>query len=83
MPVEEGISEMMRDELLQQIATLPASADVGIQIGDDHLDIVDVVAWGDGGFGALRCNANDYRDLLLAWRLQGQEPGPGSEPTID
>lgn len=60
---------MMRDELLQQIAALPADADVGIQIGDDHLDIADVLGWGDGSFGALRCHPSDLRDLLVAWRL--------------
>ncbi|GAA2641246.1 hypothetical protein [Paractinoplanes durhamensis] len=60
---------MMRDDLLQRIAALPANADVGIQIGDDHLDITDVIAWGDGDFGALRCHPNDVRDLLAAWGL--------------
>jgi hypothetical protein len=57
---------MMRDELIQQIAKLPADADVGIQIGDEHLDIAEVIAWGDGGFGALRCHPNDLHDLLAA-----------------
>jgi hypothetical protein len=42
---------MKRRELLQRIAALPPDADVGVQIGDDHLDISDVVAWGDGTFG--------------------------------
>lgn len=65
---------MMRDELLQQIAALPADADVGVQIGDDHLDIADVLTWG-GGFGALRCHPNDLRDLRLAWGLPG-DPVP-------
>jgi hypothetical protein len=64
---------MMRDELIQQIATLPADADVGIQLGDDHLDIVEVIAWGDGGFGALRCHPSDLRDVLAEWRLH--KPG--------
>ena len=57
---------MMRDELLQRIAALPADSDVGVQIGDDHLDIADVVPWGDGAFGALRCHASDLRDMLAA-----------------
>jgi hypothetical protein len=60
---------MRRDELMQQIATLPADADVGVQIGDDHLDVADVVPWGDGAFGALRCHSGDLRDLLVAWGL--------------
>jgi len=70
---------MMRDELMQQIATLPADADVGIQIGDDHLDIAEVLAWGDGSFGALRCHPNDLRDLLAERGLHNQERDP--EPT--
>ena len=60
---------MMRDELLRKIATLPAEADVGIAIGDDHLDIAEVGTWGNGQFGALKCDRNDLRDLLLAWGL--------------
>ena len=63
---------MMRDELLQRIAALPAGADVGIQVGDDHLDIADVVAWGNDSFGALRCHPNDLRDLLLAWGVPAE-----------
>jgi hypothetical protein len=60
---------MKRDELLQQIAALPVGADVGIQIGEDHLDIVEVDAWGEGQFGALRCQPNDLRDLQASWGL--------------
>lgn len=67
---------MMRDELLRQIAALPPDTDVGIQIGDEHLDVVSVVVWGDGNFGALRCQPNDYRDLIAAWGVpRGREPG--------
>jgi hypothetical protein len=40
---------MMRDELLTRIGALPADADVGIRIGDDQVDIADVVPWGEGG----------------------------------
>jgi hypothetical protein len=58
---------MKRRELLQRIAALPPDADVGVQIGDDHLDISDVVAWGDGTLGALRCHRGDLRDLFRAW----------------
>ncbi|MEV6842583.1 hypothetical protein [Actinoplanes sp. NPDC051411] len=39
---------MKRSELLRRILALPADADIGVQIGDDHLDISDVVAWGTG-----------------------------------
>jgi len=54
---------MMRDELLQRLAALPEDSDVGVQIGDDYLDITDVVPWGDGSFGALRCHSSDLRDM--------------------
>lgn len=64
---------MMRNELLHQIAALPADADVGIQLGDDHLDIAGVAAWGDGGFGALKCQPSDLRDVLLAWGLPQEQ----------
>ena len=60
---------MMRDELLQRLAALPEDSDVGVQIGDDYLDITDVVPWGDGSFGALRCHSSDLRDMLVAWEL--------------
>lgn len=60
---------MMRDELLQWIAGLPEGSDVGVQIGDDHLDIAEVIRWGDGTFGALRCQSSDLRDMLVAWEL--------------
>jgi hypothetical protein len=74
---------MMRDELLHWIAALPADSDVGVQIGDDHLDIAEVIRWGDGTFGALRCQSNDLRDMLMEWelplnvreRLAPSEPG--------
>lgn len=58
---------MKRDELLERISALPANVDIGIQVGDEHLDIVDVCPWGDGAFVALRCHAPDIRDVLLAW----------------
>ena len=60
---------MMRDELLERIAALPEDADVGVQIGDDHLDITDIVPWGDGTFVALRCHSSDVRDVLVSWKL--------------
>ncbi|RSM58057.1 hypothetical protein DMB66_30630 [Actinoplanes sp. ATCC 53533] len=60
---------MMRDELLQRIAALPADSDVGVQIGDDHLDIAEVIRWGNGTFGALRCHSSDLHDMVVAWEL--------------
>jgi hypothetical protein len=59
---------MKRSELLRRIRALPADADVGVQIGD-------VVAWGDGAFGALQCHRADLRDLFLAWK-----PAPTGQP---
>jgi hypothetical protein len=72
---------MKRDELLRTIAAMPAGVDMGIQIGDDYLDIAEVVEWGDGEFCALRCHPNDLRDVLAAWGLPGElrarlAPGP-------
>jgi hypothetical protein len=58
---------MMRDELLKQLSAVPENADVGIQLGDDHLDITDLVPWGGGEFVALRCHSADLRDVLLEW----------------
>lgn len=60
---------MMRDELLKLISALPADADVGIRLGDHHLDIGEVTPWGEGAFGALTCHPIDLRDVLLEWGL--------------
>jgi hypothetical protein len=60
---------MRRDDLLKQLSTLPPDTDIGIQIGSDHLDIADLVSWGDGGFVALKCHSVDLRDVLLEWGL--------------
>jgi hypothetical protein len=59
---------MMRNDLLTQLSALPPDADVGIQLGDDHLDIAGLVPWGDG-FVALTCHAGDLRDVLRDWGL--------------
>jgi hypothetical protein len=50
---------MRRDELLDRLHALPTGADVGVKIGDGHLDISDVVAWGSDAFGALTCRPED------------------------
>jgi hypothetical protein len=60
---------MKRDELVQQLSDLPPDTDIGIQIGDDHLDIADLVPWGNGGFVALKCHSGDLRDVLSEWGL--------------
>jgi hypothetical protein len=60
---------MKRDKLLRQLSALPDNVDIGIQIGADRLDVVDIVPWGGGRFAALRCCPGDLRDLLLAWGI--------------
>jgi hypothetical protein len=67
--------EMMRDELLKRITALPSEADVGVQIGDGHVEIADLVPWGDGNFIALKCHPNDLHDLLLEWGLPNEQRG--------
>jgi hypothetical protein len=60
---------MMRDELLEQLSAFPADANIGVRIGDSHLDITDLTPWGDEGFVDLQCHAADLRDVLLEWGL--------------
>jgi len=72
-PSERERIAMTRDELLQLIAAVPAGTDIGIQLGNEHLDIVDLVPWGDGQFIALKCHPTDLRDLLLAWELPREQ----------
>ena len=59
----------MRDELMDLISRLPRDVDIGVQIGNDHLDIADLKMWGDGRFVALRCDAADLRDVMADWGL--------------
>ena len=72
---------MTRDELLRRISALPPEVDIGVQVGDAHLDIADVVRWGDGTFVALRCHAGDLRDLLREWGVPGGEGDRGGQRT--
>jgi hypothetical protein len=65
---------MMRDDLLRQLSALPPEVDVGIQIGDDHLDIADLVCWGDG-FVVLTCHSGDLRDVLCDRDRPSQRTG--------
>jgi len=60
---------MLRDELLKQLSTLPADTNIGVQIGDQHLDVTDLTPWGDEGFVALQCHAGDLRDVLVEWGM--------------
>jgi hypothetical protein len=70
---QRGRCLMMRDELLQQISALPPDTDIGIQVGCDHLDIVDLVPWGGGEFVALKCHSSDLRDMLMQWGIPKQQ----------
>lgn len=65
---------MRRGELIKQLFEFPEEADVGVQLGDDHLDIADVVPWGGGQFVALRYQSADLRDLLLELAISGPLP---------
>ena len=60
---------MLRDDLLRQLSALPADADIGVRIGDQHLDVTDLAPWGDEGFVDLRCHPADLGDVLLEWGL--------------
>ena len=64
---------MMRDQLLKRITALPSEVDVGVQIGDGHVDIADLMPWGDGSFIALKCHPEDLRDLLLEMGLPKEQ----------
>jgi hypothetical protein len=69
---------MTRDDLLMKLSALPPDADIGIQVGDEHLDIAELVPWGDG-FVALTCHAPDLRDLLRSWGVSGSRENPAAE----
>jgi hypothetical protein len=67
---------MKRDDLLAQLSCLPADADIGVQLGDAHLDIAGVSAWGNGAFVALECHEADLRDVLSEWGLRAGRREP-------
>jgi hypothetical protein len=60
---------MKRDDLLAHLASLPADTDIGIQIGEAHLDISKVTTWGEDAFVALECDRSDLRDVLTEWGI--------------
>jgi hypothetical protein len=60
---------MLRDELINKLSALPEGANIGVQIGTEHLDVTDITPWGDEGFVDLQCDAADLRDVLLMWGL--------------
>jgi hypothetical protein len=60
---------MNRDELLRHLVTYPPETEIGVQLGDQNLDISDVTAWGGGAFVALECLEVDLRDLLTEWHI--------------
>lgn len=60
---------MKRDDLLAHLSSLPADTEIGVQLGDAHLDIAEVSPWGDGAFVALACHEGDLRDVLSEWGI--------------
>lgn len=64
---------MRRDELLERLRALPAGVDVGVKVGGGHVDIADVVRWGDGRFGAVMCHLVDLNDLLIERGLSASQ----------
>ena len=64
---------MVRDELMKQLAALPPDALIGVRLGDQHLDVVELVPWGDRGFVDLKCHPGDLRDVLTEWELPAQQ----------
>ncbi len=66
---------MKRDELLQKISALPPDTDIGVEVGGDHLDITEIVLWGNGDFAALKCNSHDLCDMLQQWGIPKWQRG--------
>ena len=58
---------MTRDELVKRLSALPPEAEIDIQIGAEHLDVADIVPWGDENFVALVADPIDLRDVLVMW----------------
>jgi hypothetical protein len=56
---------MRRDELVKQVSALRRNADVGVLIGDEYLDVADIVPWRGGRSVALRCDSVDLWDLVV------------------
>ena len=56
---------MLRDELMNRLSALPEGANIGVQLGTEHLNVTDLTPWGDKGFVDLQCDAADLRDVLL------------------
>ena len=64
---------MKNDVLLGRLSTLPADAEIGVRIGDEHLNVTDLTSWGDSGFLELQCHDGDLRDMLTGWGLPADE----------
>ncbi|MFG1611052.1 hypothetical protein [Actinoplanes sp. NPDC049265] len=60
---------MLREELLERIASLPAGTEVGIRFGGELFGIEDVhlLPADDEIFGMLACTSADVRSMLLDW----------------
>jgi hypothetical protein len=60
---------MTRDDLLQQISNLPPDADIGIDVGGEHVDIVGLAPAAEGGLVVLQCHLPDVLDMLAEWGI--------------
>jgi hypothetical protein len=64
---------MMRNDLLQQISSLPSDADIGIEVGGEHVDIAGLAPATEGGLVVLRCHLPDVLDMLAEWGIPKQQ----------
>ncbi|BCJ53394.1 hypothetical protein Asp14428_48690 [Actinoplanes sp. NBRC 14428] len=64
---------MMRNELLRQLAVLPEDTLIGVQLGDQHVDAIGLVPWGDEGFVDLQCHAADLLEVLREWKMPAHQ----------
>jgi len=64
---------MMRNELIRQLAALPEDTLIGVQIGDQHVDAIGLMPWGDEGFVDVLCYAPDLDEVLMEWKLPAHQ----------
>jgi hypothetical protein len=68
MPIGER-NDMLREELLEQIESLPAGTEMGIRLGGELFGIENLQRLPADGetFGMLTCSAADVRSMLDDW----------------
>ncbi|OJF13321.1 hypothetical protein [Couchioplanes caeruleus] len=66
---------MKRDDLLKQLSSFPADAEIGVRLGNASLDIPDVSAWGKGQFVAIECHEGDVYDVMREWGVPTGQRG--------